>query len=203
MESEKTSVIGIRMQRSFNHIGSYLLTLEAQGPGEYTYNIIDTLQVDIVPKLTYQTPKLAIDIGSSSTKNNFSAIFVSKPSVDPASGETTYLWDLGDRKLVHGISQSRDYARANPINYVYNRIIDSNGFSTDVGFDVWKNDSNLEFHPFGNMLNAPIHLKDIDTVEKELHFSTSRPNTLNLILVVFGISAVFLLFIFFKPKKAS
>ena len=205
MDTQHPSVQGRQFQRTFSHVGSYLLQLEAEGPGEYTYNIIDTVQVDVVPNTSYKTPKLSIDIGAPDGKNNFQSTFVGKAVIDPTAKQSSYLWDLGDKTLLTGISQMKDYRSSSPISYLYARVIDSNGLIADVGFDVWRNDTGLDYHPFGNMLQAPITVKKAAEVAKESRKSENSSGFHVPGVILDGVILLVLLFGFMliRPKRVS
>lgn len=153
---------------SFPRPGTYLVTVDAKMPTDAEYTMIDTVQLNIVPRTGYILPKAFVVIGTDFKKST-SVVFISRATVDKSTKKTLSFWDFGTGVPKEGVSLTHSFnnlTQLNAMTYVYNRVVDENGLSSDVGFNVEYRQNKLVFHPFGNMNDIPMRVSSLEEVQK-------------------------------------
>jgi hypothetical protein len=143
---------------------SYLIKLEAKSPLDEDFIVLDTVQINILPNMSYHMPTASVFIG---TQKNNESLFVSQSKVNSKSTIKTYLWEVGG-KLQNGPSIKYTFNQLTPYDTrtVFHRVVDSNGFSTDIGFVGEMTKGQVAFVPYGTMKKVAITQGTYSQAEK-------------------------------------
>lgn len=137
-EGSKTFAYGKELSHTYTKPKSYLLSLEAKAPGETTYVLLDTVQLNIVPNASYHLPVLTFGVETDKRQSVKPVVFDSQVTQDKTSKNATVLWDFGDGQMSKGEKVSHTFPSGQTYvsNYVIARVTDNNGFHSDVGVIV-------------------------------------------------------------------
>lgn len=150
-------VEGSKITKTFSKPGSYLVVIEAKLPNDSEYILINTVQIDVKPSVDYQLPFVTTYIGTQNDDPNKNVLLVSDATTDPTVKIKKYIWDFGDGKPRFESSVNRRFERVASVGVetVFHRVIDENGFVSDVGFYSQKVGNSIRFVPFTGNQNTP------------------------------------------------
>src|SRR5258708_5109216 len=95
-QSNKHYLYSDRVILSFPTTKSYLVILEGKLASDADYVVLDTVQIDVVPSLTYKRPQSALFVGTENLNPQKSVLIVSQDSVSSVGKTTTNLWDFNE-----------------------------------------------------------------------------------------------------------
>lgn len=205
-DKEKQYMYGDTISYTYKKIGSYLVHIEAQMPGE-SYILIDTVQINVLPTKAYVLPTSSITVGSN-LKSADPLVVVSKQTADTAASITGSAWDLGEgtNKLRTGSTVCFSIG-SNYFTEVYHRVTDSNGFYEDSGFSITSIDGKLQVNPAGYGVRPPLVKKFDELVSfKDRLFGPCADTSFLLrgIGSIIGVGVVgSLVFVFLSKRKRS
>lgn len=191
---EKTYEYGDQVSFTFQKVGSYLVFIEAKNADD-EFIIIDTVQLNVVPSLSYRMPSVAVFIGKDKTIEK-PMLFVSQTTSDKSSKITKSLWDFGDNKLLEGTSVERQFDPMTPYNtrMVFHRVIDSQGLSTDVGFAAENFQGDIRFVAFTANKKFPVIVGSYDQANQLTGTTMLVKNLLFLLAGIVGLACIIKLF---------
>lgn len=145
------TVTGKEITKSFSKAGSYLVTLAAKSPG-HDYNILDTIELQIVPSKNYPLPKSAVQI-TSALQSGTTTIFTNTANAPDA----TFLWDFDENKVERGKTISKVFSQSYFYAPVIARVIDKNGLISDTGIYAIGDKRKISF----SLINTNENPKDL------------------------------------------
>jgi len=120
-------------QHTYTEIGSHIVTMEILFPGNPDYIVYDTIQIDIVPSLSYQLPNTIITTNGIDVDTTKEITFTQKTTTDPSASVQSYLWKLDSGVYATEPEPKYNYKRTDFFEQVYLQTKDSKGFlSTTV-----------------------------------------------------------------------
>ena len=180
-DGEKGS--GLTNTHVYKKMGSYLLSIDVDDGTNPTPQLLESVQLTVLPYKDYKLPQAHIVIDGLS-KPNASANEYHLPLHQPVQFDATqstagsspivsYFWDRGDSTTQTTSQFSYTYSEDTRLAFVVLRIKDKNGFIADA-YTAVRNDT-------GIVLPTP--------TRKTTSFFTSKPlfTSLGSILILFGI----------------
>lgn len=199
----------------FSHSGSYLITLEGQGPTDQAFVIIDTAQVDVVDSPSYVLPQVSVFAGLPSVDSK-PVLFVANAKLDKSISSEHYLWDFNGGKLQSGKTAQHTFAedlKTMGIGLVYLRVVDDKGFVKDIGFTIESNNGKPDVKQFGSVTsNSDISLvksgtyQEAQKLTQQVKASVSKSAILPWYYVVPALAlilGIFIIIYFTKRGKKS
>lgn len=144
---------GLEVSHTYPQQGSYLMSLMVKGPEEADFLILDTIQMDILPRSGYRTPTAAIHIVGKSYKTGKPVDFTSKTTTDPSTSVKAYEWHFGAEPPVREADTSYTYKDAYLFDYIFLKVADGNGFYVWDAIQVSADNGEIEF--FSLQSNSP------------------------------------------------
>jgi hypothetical protein len=179
---------GTRITQSFSTPGSYLVNVNLISQGDT--ELLDTIHV--IPYKGYSLPHATVLISQFRNDTTRPILFRSHPLIDIKSSVKKSLWDIGDGKIVEAKEIQHTYETSSFVSFLYHRIIDSQGLSTDVGFQTQSINGKVSFVPFQHTPTAPFTLT-VTTVPTAF-FSNSVIATIIALLITLVLILCFLTF---------
>lgn len=176
---------GANVTYTFTEAKSYLVIIEAKTPIDDDYIVIDSMQINVVPDVSYQLPTTSVSIGIQGTNSDRPVLLVSQASVDGTAKVRSSLWDFNEGKLVQGDHVERSFTVSNPYNtrIIYHRIVDSNGFIADVAFAAENYQDKIQFMPFGNLKYPPFQIETYSQAKSRIAGGLQVP----VVVIIWGI----------------
>jgi len=122
---------GSKTDFTFVSTGTYLVTTEFRNSPDATYNIVDTINVNIVPSKNYKTPIQKTDIQQ---KDKNEILYRDRSEFDPSSKNNKILWKENDDQVVE--ADIFNFKAENELDLLYQRIIDQNNIVNDTFYRI-------------------------------------------------------------------
>lgn len=134
------AVEGEEVTHTFDQPGSYIIALEIDyGNAKKDFRLIDTVQLNILPDVTYKLPKAAIRINGeliTSPTTQTPPVLLGDVVFDAGESQGNglkYMWDFGDGEKGEGKKVKHAYASKDFINLIpVLRVIDENRLVDDT-----------------------------------------------------------------------
>lgn len=150
---------GTVINHTYTKMGSYIIDLFVDDGTTPTPQILEKVQVNILPNENYQLPKSIISINGQKSKDPITDVLHFKFGQDlkfDASSSTSsssivsYFWDFGDRKSAEGAKQTHKYQPGASQVFPLLRIKDENGFISDSFVEVIDQNDTNQNSPINN-----------------------------------------------------
>lgn len=178
---------GQSITQTFTTPGSYLVNVYLSFEGDP--QLLDTIQLNVVPSKDYMPPRLTIAISQFPNDMTRPITFTANPTLDKRSSVRNSFWDSGDGKLVMGKEFKHTYETSNFVSYIYHRVIDSEGLITDVGFQAQGVQGKISFVPFLPTDPTPFTL---DILPSSNNISKTVLQAFIIVIVIVGMLVLFL-----------
>lgn len=198
-ENSTNHLFGKSFTFQYKETGSHLITLEAKGPNETDFLVIDTIQADILPDANYHLPKASIAVATNNRDSIKPILFKSSIHSDPSAKITKMIWGFGDGQnstdanSLHHYNNAANYATF-PVVF---RIVDSHKFFSDAGVVVQVRNGKFSFIDANGKENTiPVS----DKIEEEK--KQPKPSSFNPLFIIVGLGIAILGVIVFLYKSA-
>lgn len=151
-----TKASGLTNTHAYSKAGSYLLTIDAQAPGDPKPQLLQSVQFNILPNVAYKLPQAIIKVNGKSSKDPLTDVlhanFNSEVQFDASATKqgsgniVSYFWDFGDGNSASGIKASHSYASDLTQTFVVLRTKNADGFIVDNYVEV-DNQNTLSENP--------------------------------------------------------
>lgn len=204
-EGSKDYKFGQKLEYTYTKPGSYIASLEVKAPGETSFFLIDTIQLDVLPNEKYKLPQVHMAVATNHRQSKKPILFQSTVSADPSTKVASTIWGFGDgatstqQNVLHTYTNLQDYATI-PVVF---RVKDANNFSGYGGVILLANKGTLHFvDNLGKENPIPVQ----DTMPKTIpdNKTGNKKSSISLPIIIgsiVGIVVIGTLFILFKKKK--
>lgn len=143
---------GLTNMHAYKKMGSYLLSVYVDDGTNPTPQLLESIELQILPSKNYQLPQAVIQINAldkpNASNNEYHIPLHQQVSLDaskstaPSSNIVSYFWDLGDSNSQTGKIISYTYSSDTRLAFVVLRVKDSNGFIADA-YTALRNDNGV------------------------------------------------------------
>jgi hypothetical protein len=185
---------GLEHKYTYNKTGSYLVTIEAKGPGDSSYIVLDSLQINVIPSQLYQAPSVFIKSDSETSTLGKPIKFYADIKTDPSTSIKSYQWDFGDKKLRSGKEETATFSENDIYQPVFLKITDTNNLTSHTAIAVSSKDNKITLIPYVRQNITPNGPTSNPQETKKPNAQTiqikPKDTTFSLILFVIVISIV-------------
>ncbi len=144
-----TKAQGLKNTHQYKKKGSYILTINTEFDSSIPVQLIESVQLNIIPDKNYQLPKAVIKVNGKKIDDptkvsldinlNNNLVLDASESIAPTSKIIEYLWDFGDGKTGKQVTTGHKYLLLNYVSPAL-QIKDENGFISQSYVDI-RNDA--------------------------------------------------------------